>query len=318
MFRLMSCLSAALLLAGSASAATPRVVTSIAPLHSLVTNVMLGVGEPTLIVRGGQSVHWFQLPPSMAVELHQADIVFWVGRGLETFLPRILDGLAAKTRIVAFLDRPGMQLLGNRTGGILEQDRDDPNSGDEPGQGVRAHGKPGDPAAVDPHIWLDPVNAARIVEITVETLIALDPARASRYRENGLATVQRIEKLQAHIAMRLRPVSKRGYVVVHDAYQYFETRFGLTPIGSLSLNPDQPPSLYRLQALRIAMSEHQVSCAFNEAQFSPKLVSTLVEGTKVRVASLDSLGAHLAPGPDSYFRLMQELAESMVACLEQS
>ena len=63
-----------------------KVVTSIKPIHSLVSYVMDGVGAPDLIVDGFNSPHNFQLKPSHAKMLENADIIFWIGEGLDCLL----------------------------------------------------------------------------------------------------------------------------------------------------------------------------------------------------------------------------------------
>ena len=63
-----------------------KVVASIKPIHSLVSYLMDGVGKPDLIVDGYNSPHGFALKPSHAKMLQNADLVFWVGEDLETFL----------------------------------------------------------------------------------------------------------------------------------------------------------------------------------------------------------------------------------------
>ena len=88
-------LSTALLAAGTlaARAEAPDVVVSIKPIHSLVAAIMQGVGEPGLIVEGAASPHTYSLKPSNAAALQDADVVFWVGHGLEAFLEKPLESL---------------------------------------------------------------------------------------------------------------------------------------------------------------------------------------------------------------------------------
>lgn len=68
--------------------AAPSVVATIAPVHSLVSGVMEGVGEPSLLLKGFVSPHAYSLRPSEARRLEQADVVYWIGPNLETFWER--------------------------------------------------------------------------------------------------------------------------------------------------------------------------------------------------------------------------------------
>ena len=98
------------LTANSAQAA-PKVVASIKPVHGLVAGVMEGVGQPSLLVRGGGSPHSYSLRPSEARSLSEADLVFWVGDSLEGFLAKPLEALAGRARVVTLTEAPGIARL---------------------------------------------------------------------------------------------------------------------------------------------------------------------------------------------------------------
>ncbi len=106
------------------------------------------------------------------------------------------------------------------------------------------------------------------------------------------------------------------YLVFHDAYGYFEARYGLNQVGAFAVNPEIRPGARHLLALRRRIREAGVACVFIEPQFSPALVEAVTGGTAVRVAALDPLGAGLAPGPEAYFRIMRALADNLAACLK--
>lgn len=288
----------ALVLARPAWAEAPAVAVSIKPLHSLVAEVMKGVGEPRLVVAGNASPHTYALRPSDARAIEQAGLVVWVGPQFEAFLARPL-GTRADT--LAMADIPGMVLLPAREGGVWD---DDPDHRDE-------HGHQGN----DGHLWLDPVNAGLLVQAVAGRLSALDPANAKAYAANAAAALKRLKALDAELAARLRPLSGRTYVVFHDALQYLEKRYGLTPAGSITVDPERPPSPRRMAALRERLKKAGAACVFREPQFAGSTVQALAESAKARVGLLDPEGATLDPGPDLYFRLMTGLAGSLAECL---
>ena len=102
--------------------AAPGVVASIGPVHSLAAAVMGDLGEPLQIVRGYGSPHAYQMRPSDAARLRDADLVLWIGPSLETFLERPLAGLRDSTRVVALSTVPGLALLTNRGAGVRHDD----------------------------------------------------------------------------------------------------------------------------------------------------------------------------------------------------
>jgi zinc transport system substrate-binding protein len=287
-----------------AAAPAPRVVVSIAPIHSLVAGVMAGVGTPALIVKGGNSPHSYSLRPSEARALAEAQVIFWVGKNLESFLVRPLATLGASARIVTLATAPGVHLLPARRGGVWEPDSD------EAGQKPES-----DLATYDPHIWLDPQNAEAIVRAAVTTLSQVDPAHREMYRNNGRQLQRRLAKLQADLEKKLAPVRHVPFVVFHDAYQYFDRRFHLRAVGSLTVNPEQMPGARRLKEIRDKILAVQARCVFSEPQFQPRLVATLVEGTAARTGVLDPLGADIAPGPKAYFTLLRRMGKALKSCL---
>ena len=289
--------------ASFAAAAAPKVVVSIKPIHSLIAGTMAGIGEPALIVAGGSSPHVYTLRPSDARKLEAADIVVWVGPILEGFLAKPIASLAGKAEIVELDRAPGVALLPARKGGDWEEDEHDDRH-----QAASA-------AEQDGHLWLDPDNAKAIVRIAQARLSALDPANAQRYQSNAAALEQRLEALDAGLRQRLGALRGKPFVVFHDAYQYFERRYGLAAIGSITVTPEHLPGARRIQSSHGKVARLGARCVFSEPQFEPRLVQTVIEGTQARTAVLDPEGAALRAGPELYFTLMDGLADALATCL---
>lgn len=329
--RRIACFPAAavtlMLAAVPALADAPKVVVSIKPIHSLVASVMQGVGEPALLVRGGASPHTYTLKPSDAKSLSTADLVVWVGPEMEGFLEKPLSSNARKAKILTLMDAQGLRLLDAREGGAWEShDHGHEHKGDAHKHEAKGHDAKGHDAKhghddkhdhdeVNTHIWLDPANARRIVTLTAEALTAKDPANAEAYRTNADKTLGSIDALDAELKAALVPVAGKPFVVFHDAYQYFEDRYNLSAVGSITVSPDRRPSAKRLSAVRAKIAGLDAACVFAEPQFEPALVRTVAEGTKAKTGVLDPEGADLAEGPALYPTLMRNLAASLRACL---
>ena len=97
-----------------------KVVASIKPIHSLASYLMDGVGKPDLIVDGYNSPHGFALKPSHAKMLQNADLVFWVGEDLETFLEKPLKSVAKKAEKIELMEIKGLKKLEFRERNIFE------------------------------------------------------------------------------------------------------------------------------------------------------------------------------------------------------
>ena len=323
--------AAAMMLALSGTAmAAPQVATDIAPVHALAARVMAGVGAPSLIVPPGASPHGYALRPSEAAALERADVVFWVGAALTPWLEGAIDALAGDAAAVELRDAPGVALLPLREGATFaphehgaEEDHDHAaeaaavehdheHAAEAAAQGGdHAH----DHAGYDEHLWLDPENAKAWLNVMAEALSAADPANAAIYAANASAGRAELDALSAETAATLAPVQGRPFVVFHDAYQYFEARFGVPAAGAVTLSDATAPSAARVAEIRAVMERLGAACVFAEPQFSTGVVDVIAEGTGARVGVLDPLGAALPPGPALYADLLRGLAGAMADCL---
>ena len=466
----------------SAATADIDVVTSIKPVHSLVSGVMAGVSTPSVIIEGAGSPHTYSLKPSQAKQLQDAKLVFWMGDELETFLVGPIENIAKKATVVKLIDSHDLKKIKFREGGMFDDhghdDHDDHSDHDGHGEHAfewaglfdlkagnyrwsfaKVDGNYADPAMkmvilksadieaseetaekllessnpeirrhddsisaakiayslnfdnsknvtdfnvkietdgkyafftehmpfefeanehffknesgidieplaqvsdadhhdhdhekhaqkehdehdhekhddhdhekhakkehddhdghgeFDPHVWLDPVNAKAIVHEIEEALVKADPEHASRYKANAHKMMDQLDSLVAELSDQLEPVHEKGFIVFHDAYQYFEQRFDVAAIGSITVSPEVMPGAERVSELREKISDLSATCVFSEPQFEPKLVETLVDGTGARTGVLDPLGATLVKGPDLYFQLLRNMASSLKKCL---
>ena len=282
------------------------VLVSIKPLQGLVAAVMKGVAEPGVIVSGTNSPHGYAMRPSDMRALEAARLVVWVGKDFETWLER---PVSRARDALAMEDIAGLATLPTREGGVWEPHDHGPGE-----HGREEHGKhTGE--EIDGHLWLDPGNAARLVDAVAARLETIDPAHAAQYRANAADTRQRLDALDRELDARLAPLAGRPYVVFHDAHQYFERRYGLTPAGAITVDPERPPGARRMAALRDRLKAAGAGCVFREPRFAGPTVQALADATGARIGQLDPEGALVQPGPDAYFILMRGLADALVDCL---
>jgi len=175
-----------------------------------------------------------------------------------------------------------------------------------------------DDHGADPHVWLDPINAIVLVEEIKKALISADSKNKPTYEANAKSTIYNLNELIEEIDAELKPVKGRGYIVFHDAYQYFENRFGVSAVGSITVSPEVLPGAERIRELQNKVKELDATCVFSEPQFKPKLVTTVTENTKAGTGVLDPLGASINDGPQLYFTLIRNMASSLKKCLMQA
>ena len=273
------------------------------------------LAEPKLLVQGNASPHTFSLRPSDARLLAEAGLVVMVDDGLEGFLAKPLATLAGKAEVVEMSTLPGITLLARREGGVWEKHAHDQQEEHEEEHDEGPDHDDHDHDGHDPHLWLDPANARVLVEAVAAKLAKMDPANAATYAANADKYLASLDGLDATLHGRLAPVKGVPYVVFHDAYQYFEHRYGLSAAGSVTLDPERPPSANRLAQLRDRLKAAKVRCVFREPQFPAAVVQRLADSAGARVAMLDPLGSELPAGPAQYTALLGQLGGNLSQCL---
>lgn len=331
----------ATLLGGTAYAEAPRVAVDIAPVHSLVSRVMQGVGTPDLIVQQGASPHGYTIRPSEAKAIQNADLVFWVSGGLTPWLGDTLGTLAPDAVQTELLDTDGTIGLEFREDALFEahdhsahgDDHDDHHDEDgheehdehhdedgheehddhhdedgHEGHDEHAHG------AYDPHAWLSPNNAKTWLNVIAAQLSSADPENAGAYFANAAVGRTEIDALIAEVNETLSPVRGEKFIVFHDAYQYFETDFDFPAAGAISIGDASDPSPARIAEIQARVRDESIDCVLAEPQFNPGLVTTVLEGTEAHTGLMDPLGTGIELGADFYSVLIKNLAASLADC----
>ena len=439
-----------------------KVVTTIQPLHSLISNVMGNKGKLDLILEGTASPHSFTLKPSHAKMLENADAIFWIDKDLESFLEKPLKSIPKKAKVIHLMDLssleihkfrekniygghddhddhdkhghkedkhakhddhdkhghgegafewaglfelkagtynwsfskvdggyadPAMKMViietkdihdseelaeklleaktsDNKSNGSVLTAKDisytlnfdesknvtsfkveikkdgkyafftehmpfefeanehffkDKSGNDiepiaqEPSEGgghhhghAHAHGE------FDVHIWLDPNNAKVIVKEVANELASLDSKNSNFYKMNAKKTVEKLDTLINQIDKSIN--KKASFVTFHDAYQYFEKRFGVEALGALTINTDIQPGAKQIAEIKDLVEDKNIKCIFSEPQFNPKLINMIAKSTGAKTGILDPLGSSYKPGKDLYFNLINDLYENLNKC----
>ncbi|MCV3274324.1 zinc ABC transporter substrate-binding protein [Roseobacter sinensis] len=342
------------LLSSPALAEAPQVVTDIAPIHSLVAQVMEGVGAPDVILPPGASPHAYAMRPSEARALSQADLVVWVGPMLSPWLEESIETLAPQAEHLSLMEMPGVQTLAFRSGemfvdahdhgshddhGAAHEAKDDHGHDDDHEHAETAHDDHVDHAhddhedhadtghddhdahghahagGVDPHIWLDPQNAIAILSGVADALSRQDPENAATYSANAATAAAGITALQERIATQLAPLSGRPFVVAHDAYHYFEARFGLEAAAAISLADDAAAQPGHLAEVRETVATVGARCALVEPGTQEGLVEAVFAGSETKLGLVDATAAQIGLGSELYGALLTQTADAIAACL---
>ena len=296
-----------------------KVVASIKPIHSLASYLMDGIAKPDLIVDGYASPHGFAMKPSHAKMLQNADLIFWVGEDLESFLEKPLSSIAKKAEKIELMDTKGLQVLKFRERNIFDEHDHDDHGHDDHGKKEDDHDDHGHDdhdghahGEFDPHIWLDPINAKAMLNEMAEHLIENDTKNEAKYKSNLAKALQEIDKLTIDVMTDLS--SSVASIVFHDAYQYFEKRFNVNILGAFTVNTDVMPGAEQLAEIREIIEHDKVACVFSEPQFNPDIIKAVAKDMNIKTGVVDPLGATLDPGKDLYFNLIRNMSASFKGC----
>jgi len=268
-----------------------RVVATVKPLHSLVSGVMQGAGQPELLLTGSESPHHYSLRPSERRILGDATLVFWIGPGFETFLTQMMEDRAGQ-RHIALMETAGIETLPART----------------------THAADASDSHPDPHIWLSVNNARLMIDEIANQLIELDPGHRLLYQLNRDAMRARVDALDRELHTRLDGLDS-PYLTFHDAYQYFERDYRLHNAGFASNSEELPPGARHVHELIERIDSEHIGCLVYDAPSRPALVKTLQRGHDLKVVELDPLGLRLHPGAGLWFTLMRNIGSGFADCL---
>ena len=288
----------------SANADELQVATDIAPVHSLVARVMEGVGEPAMIMARGANAHSYSMRPSDASKLNDADVLFWIGPSLTPWLEKAVRAIDDHTISIELMQSEGTTLLENRQDAAFSHDDEQHSS-----EHSHEHGE------FDPHGWFDPENAKLWLGRIAAELTRLDPANADVFKRNALAGQQEIDTAIEKIRARFSQLDNPRFIVYHDAYQYFSSRFDVSTVGAISISDSSRPSVSRMAEVRNLFTREKVNCVIVDPLYNKGLVQAITGSVQARIVVIDPLAADFSLSSNLYTEWLLLAAEQLSECL---
>ena len=312
---------------------SPRIVVDIRPLAGLVSQITKDVDMPApeVLVKAGVSVHDMHLRPSQARSLQSADIVFLVGAGLITGIERSAQTLSRTDNILILMDQPKTVRHGIKTSAVHHHHHDhDDHDGHEDHNEHEAHDDHNDHKAhkdhdghdehddsgetIDPHGWLDPVNAHYWLAVIADRLSKIDPANADAYRTNANEAQQHISQLHADIAALIEPAKGQIYLVVHDSLAYFDARFdmGISAVLTDAFSEQITPG--RLGDVITFMSDNQIDCVVTDPETAHAVEELFTNKQDIAHVRLDLFGYDYPIDNELYQKTLLSVARNLASC----
>jgi zinc transport system substrate-binding protein len=174
------------------------------------------------------------------------------------------------------------------------------------GAGSQPEGVPSD----DPHVWLDPVRMASIVEEVADALGTVDGSGEDGYRSRAAGLVADLESLHEDAAQALGSCRYDTLIVTHDAFGYLATRYGFAQLGLTGLTPEAEPSPERLDAAGEAIRAGRAGAVFYElTDESERVGRGVAEDLGVPALPLSTLES--APEDGDYRSVMRSNLEAL-------
>lgn len=274
--------------------AKPKVLASIKPLALIAQEVVGDQAEVQILLPVTASAHDYPLKMSDHRRVRDADLVLWVGAELESFLARPLAKLPAQQLLEAYE-------LGGLFWPIVEDHGHQHTSQDKRHQ----H------AGKDPHIWLDPRNAAVIAKALAQRLGQIAPESALYFAANAERFAQSLVLLDEQLKTQLAPLKGVGFAVYHEGYSHFVAHYSLHQLAYVTFTPERRPGAKHLQELRAVLAK-EGHCVFLEPYQSDRALRELAAALELKIGLLDAIGTNQV---SSYRNLMEQLGQSFSACL---
>lgn len=292
---------------GWAAESRLQVVTSFMPIYSFAVQVAGKDADVQNLLPGNVGPHEYQPSRSDHEKLRSADVFLINGLKLEDWVIPMTKGrrpskplkvveVSKGLEAELIYELPTLQLGKAKQVAKVVERGVDPN----------------------PHIWLDPQLAMRMVTNILNSLRSGDPQHATNYEQNAAACVDRLRRLDAEYRERLSPIAATPIITSHDAFVYLARRYGLNVLGVIELVPEVGPSLKYQGQLKHLIQTQGVKVIFGEPQSPGKTASQLAADTGVRLASLDTLETADAKGlrPSAYEDAMRENLKTLVENLK--
>ena len=251
-----------------------RIVTTVAPITSIVANVVGDAAAITGVVPEGTNSHTFEPAPSVAEVLSTADVVFVNGLKLEDPTMELAQkNMKEGARLVA---------LGDEV--LPEEDY------------LYDFSFPEEEGRPNPHLWTDPTYAKKYAEVVKDTMVDLDEANAEDYEANYAAFAARIDAFDAAMraAFATVPREQRKLLTYHDAYAYFAKTYDWTVVGAIQVESFEEPSAKEVADLIRQVRAEKVQAIFGSEVFPSPVLEQI--GKEAGVAYVDVLRDDDLPG----------------------
>ncbi|MGZ0086814.1 metal ABC transporter substrate-binding protein [Caldibacillus thermoamylovorans] len=302
------------------------IYTTVYPLEDFAKKI----GGDAVIVKSvyppGTEAHTFEPTTKTVQQIAEADAFIYIGHGMEPFAEKLKETLQHE-HVRFFVATEGIEWLGANDEHEHEHDEAHKDEQSENDQADDNHGhSEGDEADHghghgdrDPHVWLDPIRSIVIAENIRDLLTELKPEKKAQFQKNFETVKTKLEHLDAQFRSVIEKAPKKEILVSHQAYGYWEDRYGIKQLSVSGLSPSNEPSQKALAQLIETAKQHQIRYMIFEQNIHPKTAEVIQNelGAKpLRLHNLESLTAEDRKAGRDYFSIMEENIRTLQTALQ--
>tara|TARA_B100000745_G_scaffold251007_2_gene173117 strand:+ start:6544 stop:7464 length:921 start_codon:yes stop_codon:yes gene_type:complete len=280
-----------------------QVVVSVEPLRLIIAPLLKDVADVDVLIRPGQSPHYYALKPSDIVKMNRARLTLWFGLSLEPFLTKAIARLPSEQ--VIQLDKLDLAWRS------LSEPEHDHSQAHEKGHEHHDH----ESSDIDPHFWLSPSFVRQVLGQVVKELSRHFPNQAEQISSNQQQFDAELIEIEKSVSVSLEEVRSQAFVTYHRSLEYFVAEFALNQQGIIAANLERNLSGKTLLELRKQIQQNNVVCILSEPEFSQVNLTKVIQGMAVKQVEVDLLGVKLSPDNANYLALIHTLAEDVHRCL---
>ncbi|MCJ1908499.1 metal ABC transporter solute-binding protein, Zn/Mn family [Planococcus ruber] len=289
-----------------------HVYTTVYPLTYFTERIGGDAVAVESIYPAGSNEHSFEPTQQDMIALAEADLLFYVGLGLEGFIDSAQKTLKnEKVEFVATADA------------ITDEELVAATSHEEDHHGDDAHAEDShdghDHGSTDPHVWISPVLSQKLAESIKDSLAEADPENSEIYESNYADLKIELEELDRSFAKMAEEVDKKTFFVSHAAFGYMAEPYGLEQVAIAGLNSQDEPSQKELTEIVDLAKEKNIKHIIFEQNVSSNLTEVIQKEVGAEALEMNNLGVLTQENIDNeetYFSLMEKNLETLKTALQ--
>lgn len=291
-----------------------NIVTTFYPIYDITKNIVGDTADVTMLIKAGVEVHGFEPSAKDIATIEESDALIYANENMESWIPSIeknLESSSSKVKVIS-ATKDMILLPGDEEHDHSEDEHDDHDEHDH--EDHDDHNHEGHSHALDPHVWVSPFRAIKMVESIRDDLIELNPTQKDLYTKNSEEFINKLKEVDKEYTDTLSKAKQKSFVTQHSAFNYIAKDYGLKQVSVLGLTPDVEPSAKKLAELADFVKKNDVKYIYFEETASSALASTLAKETGVKTSVLNPLESlteqDLAKGKD-YISTLKENLEAL-------